>query len=467
MSDLHDLSLADVARRIQSREITSLEVTHALLARIRALDGRLRCYATVTEENALAQAGAADAEIARGELRGPLHGVPVGIKDLCATKDAPTHGGTPALRDWSPGVDATAVARLRAAGAVFLGKLQLSEAAYAIHHPTVTPPSNPWGAGHWPGVSSSGSAAAVAACLCFGALGTDTGGSIRFPAHCCGVTGLKPTRGRVSRAGALPMSETLDHLGPIARSAADAAVLLGVLAGHDPQDPATEDRPVPGYLAGLDQGIQGLRIGFDEHHCTEGTDPAVTAMLRDAAEAFRRLGAEIVPVRIPSTAEALRAWTPIFCTEAAISHRATYPAKANLYSPAFAQVLEQGAKTPKADYDRAQAVRTAFTTALEGLFAEVDLILSPALPYPTPTNAFMDTLLREGGDALERLIAFTAPHNMSGSPTLSLPGGFDAAGLPLGFQLVGPHWGEALLLRAGHAYQQETGWHLRRPALPS
>lgn len=464
MSDLHYLTLTEVARKVQARELSSVEVTRHMLMRIEALDGGLRSYATVMTAVALAQAEQADAEISRGDVRGPLHGVPIGIKDLCATKDAPTHVGSIALRNWNPNVDSTVVARLREAGAVFLGKLQMTEGAFAAHHPDIAPPVNPWGADYWTGVSSSGSGVATVAGLCFGSLGTDTGGSIRFPSHCCGVTGIKPTWGRVSRAGAYPLSESLDHIGPITRSAADAAAVLGVIAGRDGQDPTSLTAPVPNYMDALDTGIKGLRIGLDESFCAERVDPLVARTVLDAAEVLRGRGAEITPVECPDTEPVVTGWMPFCGAECAIAHEATYPAQADQYGPVLTSLIELGRKTTGIEYAKVQIERQKFAGALEALFDDVDLILAPAQPYPTPTNALMEALGEEDG-AVDRLIAFTAPLDMSGSPTISLPSGFDDDGLPLGFQLIGPHLGEATLARAGHAYQQDTDWHTRRPPI--
>jgi amidase len=350
MSELHYLSLTDVARKVQARELSSVEVTRHLLERIDRLDGKLRSYATVIADRALAQATEADAEIAGGRVRGPLHGVPIGIKDLCATRDAPTHVGSIALQNWNPGVDSTVVARLRAAGAVFLGKLQMTEGAFAVHHPDIAPPVNPWGADYWTGVSSSGSGVATAAGLCFGALGTDTGGSIRFPSHCCGVTGIKPTWGRVSRADAYPLADSLDHIGPMTRSAADAGVMLGIIAGRDPQDPTSLAARVPDHLAELDTGLTGLPIGVDEQACTEGVDPAVTRMLKDAVEVLRHCGAVITPITFPATMEVVRGWMALCSVETAIAHEVTYPAKASLYGPVLAGLIEQGRTTSGMTY---------------------------------------------------------------------------------------------------------------------
>jgi amidase len=462
VTELHDLGLLEVTRKLRAREVSSVEVTRHMLARIERHDVTLRSYATVTSEIALAQAGEADAQIAAGRARGPLHGVPIGVKDLFATRDAPTHVGSVALRDWRPGVDCTVVARLLAAGAVLLGKLQMTETAYATYHPAIAPPINPWGAGCWTGVSSSGPGVATAAGLCFGSLGSDTGGSIRFPAHCCGVTGIKPTWGRVSRADVHAVSDSLDHVGPMARSAADAAALLGVIAGRDPKDPTTLSAPVPDYLAEIDRGIAGLRVGFDERYCTEGIDPHVVRMIIEALDVLRGRGAVITPVKLPDTRDVVQGWEAISAPEAAIVHAATYPARASQYGPALARFLDIGRARSAMDYARAQIAREKFAGDLSALLDAVDAIIVPSLPYPTPTNAFMDALGSEEG-AVDRLIAFAAPHNMSGHPTISLPGGFDPSGLPLGFQLVGPHLGESALIRAGHAYQQDTAWHRRRP----
>ncbi len=463
MTELHELSLIDVARKIRTREVSSVEVTRHLLDRIERLDARLRSFATVTADVALAQAAAADREVARGVSRGPLHGVPVGIKDLCATMDAPTHVGSVALRDWSPGVDATAVARLRAAGAVFLGKLQMTEGAFAAHHPSIAPPVNPWNADRWTGVSSSGSGVATAAGLCFGAIGTDTGGSIRYPSHACGVTGLKPTWGRVSRAGVFPLADSLDHVGPIVRSAADAAAMLGVLAGRDAQDPTTLAAPVPDYLADLDRGIAGLRVGIDERASTDMVDPAVAAAVGAAADVLRSCGAAIVPIVLPQVTDVVRGWVLLCGVEAALGHEATYPAKAGLYGPVLADLLVLGHATDGMTYARVHLAREKFAGDLAAVFDDVDVILSPSQPIPTPPAAAM-TSADADPEATEQMLRFTAPYDMSGSPVICLPGGLDAAGMPLGFQLIGRHLEEPVLLRTGHAYQRATDWHQRRPS---
>jgi amidase len=467
MTDIHYLSLLELSKKLQARELSSVEVTSHMLARIEALDGGLRSYVTSMADVAQAQAAQADREIANGESRGPLHGVPFGLKDLCATRDAPTHVGSLAMRDWNPGVDCTVVAKLREAGAVFLGKLQLTEGAYGVHHPEITPPVNPWNGDYWTGVSSSGSGVATAAGLCFGSLGTDTGGSIRSPAHCNGITGIKQTWGRVSRAGAFALSESLDHIGPLARSTADCAAILGVIAGRDPADPTTLTAPVPDYLGEIGAPIKGMTIGLDEAHCTNGVDSDVATTIMQAAEVLRGRGAEIEAITVPNMDLMISGWEKFTGVETAIFHEGIYPEKKDLYGTGLAGLIEIGRNTTGMEYAKLQQARQKFAGELAGLFESVDCYLSPTFPYPTPSLQFMQELcLEEGANDLLRLITYTSPYDMSGTPTLSLPSGFDSAGLPLGFQLIGAHLGEVTLTRAGHAYQQDTDWHTRHPPLP-
>ena len=307
--DLQDLlfkTLTDVAGRIQRREISSLELTTAILNRIASLDTSLKSYATVMEDHALASAERADNEIAAGRYRGSLHGIPIAVKDLCFTKGVRTMGGTPVLAEHVPEYDATVVERLESAGAVLLGKLNLTEGAMAGYHPDFDIPVNPWNKNVWSGASSSGSGVAVAAGLAFATLGSDTGGSIRFPAASCGVVGLKPTWGRVSRYGVLALAQSLDHIGPLARSAADAAVVLQAIAGHDPNDPTSLPGPVPDILAGMDAGVKGLRIGLDEQYVFEKADAELARAVVAGVQALKALGAEIVDVKLPDF-DALRA----------------------------------------------------------------------------------------------------------------------------------------------------------------
>lgn len=463
--DIHYQSLTQISREIRRGAVSPVEVTQDLLGRIARLEPRLHSYATVMEEAALADARRAESEIARGMDRGPLHGVPVAVKDLCFTKDAPTGSGTTIYRNWTPDHDATVVERLRRAGAVILGKLQLTEGATGHHHPDIVPPVNPWGADRWTGVSSSGSGVATAAGLCFGSLGTDTAGSIRFPSASCGLTGIKPSWGRVSRYGVFPLAESLDHIGPMARSAADAAAILGVIAGADANDPTARLEPVPDYLGGISGGISGLRIGVDWSYATDGADEAVAAVIRETLAVFRELGVRIREISVPSIAGILANALALMTVEAAEGHAATFPSRASEYSPGLTGLLEVGRAVTGVDLFRAQKERWAFSGRLASVFEDVDLILMPAIMTTVPTVDEANAAMADPVQGLPSLLRFTVPFNASGNPSITLPGGYDARGLPIGFQLVGRHMAEDVLCRAGHAFQQATDWHTRHPKL--
>ena len=462
--DLHHLTIHDLQTRFRARALSPVEVTAAMLRRIEAIDGRLHSYVTVTADAALAQARQAEAEIMAGNARSPLHGVPLAVKDLCATKGVRTSCGTAVLAEWVPEHTATVVERLEAAGAVILGKLQLTEGAFAEHHPSIVAPVNPWRAARWTGVSSSGSGVAVAAGLAYGALGTDTGGSIRFPSACNGIVGIKPTWGRVSRYGVFPLADSLDHVGPMTRSVRDAAAVLGIIAGVDPRDPTSLPEPVPDYAAGIDQPVAGVRIGVDRSYCFDATAPEVAAAVEEAIGVFRGLGARVTDVTVPPSDALLAGWTPFTAVEAALAHGATYPVRAEAYGPAFRALLELGTVLPAREYARTQLARLAFAGALRRVFDDVDLLLCPGMPLPPPTLEEVQALVGTP-EATAALLRFTAPFDFSGSPTLSVPCGFTADGLPVGLQLVARHLDEPLLCRAGHAYEQATPWHERHPSL--
>ena len=467
MNDLHYLELTEVGQRIQRKELSPVEVTQAQLDRIGSVDRDLKSYVMVLAESALAEARKAEAEIGRGEIRGPLHGVPVAVKDLCWTAGSPTAAGMALYKDFVPPEDGTAVRKLREAGAVILGKLALTESAYADHHPTITPPVNPWNAAHWSGASSSGSGVATAAGLCYGSLGTDTGGSIRFPSSANGLTGLKPTWGRVSRFGAFELAATLDHIGPMTRSAADAGAMLGAIAGADPKDPTASLRPVPNYLAGMQRGLRGLRVGVDSRW-NEDVDAATAKVVAAALQVAREAGAEIRDVTFPDPAQVIVDWFPLCGIEAAVVHEKTYPAKKEMYGPALAGLLDLGRAQSGMDYQKIVLNRHAFTGRVRALFEGVDLLLMPSQGVASPTLARMATF---GQDAalMSAMLRYTCPLDMSGSPTITLPGGFtddtSAAGTPIAFQFVGRHFEEELLVRAGWAFQQATDWHRRHPAI--
>ncbi|SFN18949.1 amidase [Bradyrhizobium sp. Rc3b] len=463
-TDLHYLGLVDVGRKIQAEELSPVEATKAMLGRIEKLDGKLKSFAYVMADSALAEAAAAEKEIASGKIRGPLHGVPVAVKDLCWAKGAPAAHGMTIHRDFRPTEDATVVARLKEAGAIILGKLQQTEGAYADHHPKIDPPKNPWNADLWPGASSSGSGVATAAGLCFGSLGTDTGGSIRFPSAANGVTGLKPTWGRVSRYGAFELAPTLDHIGPMARSAVDCGALLRVIAGQDPKDTTAVPLSVPDYLAGLTGDLRGVTIGLDRRWTSEGTDGDAGKVLAEGLRVAADLGAKIKEVAFPDPKAIIDDWFPLCGIEVAVAHEETYPARKDEYGPALTGLLDLGRQQSGMDYQKIALRREAFRGAVRVLFETVDLLAIPAQAFAAPTLAKM-AALGEDASLIGGLLRFTCPFDMTGSPTVTLPGGFAANGGPIGFQFVGRHFDEAGLVRAGDAFQRVTDWHKRHPAI--
>lgn len=461
---LHYQSLTEVSDRIHRQELSSSEVTLALLERIDALDNSLHAYSALMRETALTTARTADKEISAGNIRSPLHGVPIAVKDLCRTQGVRTRAGMPLLNNYIPDYDSTVVARLQHAGAVILGKLELTEGAFAFHHPDVTTPVNPWNPTLWAGASSSGSGVATAAGLCYGSLGSDTGGSIRFPSLACGVTGLKPTWGRVSRYGVFMLSDTLDHLGPMTRSAEDAAVILNVIAGKDDQDHHTTLDPVPDYKKELSHSIAGLRIGWDETYCSVDVDPVVTTEIKNALRVLEQAGAEVMEVNIPDTSEVIANWAVLCAAETAVAHEETYPSRADAYGPELAGFIDSGIQATSLDVARANICRNHWRGTLSRLFQRVDMLIAPAIPFATPPESTIRKLAAED-EGLEKLTRYTAPFDFSGSPTISVPCGLGAENVPFGFQLIGRDLDEGLLLRGAHTYQQHTNWHKIHPNL--
>ena len=358
-------TITEVAPLIERRELSPLDLLDAQLARIEALDGQLKSFVRVTADLAREQAHAAEREIAAGRYRGPLHGIPIGLKDLIDTAGIPTTCASPMLRDHRPAHNAAIVDKLAAAGAVCVGKLNLTEFALYGYHPDLDYPRNPWHPDYWAGVSSSGSGVAVAAALCFGAIGSDTGGSIRFPAAACGIVGLKPSFGKVSRHGVFPLADTLDHLGPMTRCVADAALMLAVLEGRDERDPATRSDPAVDYLTAIAGGASGLRVGIDRAYCSADTDPAQTDATARACFMLRGQGVEIVDIDLSGITAAGEHWLAICSVDALLHHRAFYPARAAEYGPVFRALLEHGERVTAEDYARAQRVRQAVTALLE------------------------------------------------------------------------------------------------------
>jgi amidase len=459
---LHYKSIIEISELIRRGELRSAEITEAILNRIAKLDGEFHGYALVLAERAMTQAKSLDGEIAKGIWRGPLHGIPIGLKDLCYTKFAPTAGGTKIHAKFVPSFNATIVDRLERAGTVTLGKLKMTEGAYTSHHPDVQAPLNPWHRDYWVGSSSSGSGVATSAGLCYGAIGSDTGGSIRFPSATCGLTGIKPTWGRVSRYGVFPLADSLDHVGPMCRSAADAAAMLGVIAGADVNDPTALQAPVPNYLAGIGDGIRGLRVGVDRKYTQDGIDPQVVAALLEAERTLADLGADIREVQFPSYEKLVSMWIPMCSVETAEAHLATYPSRKSEYGPDLAQLIEQGRSMRGIDIAAIHHERLKFSGGLAALFGDIDLLLIPTMPVPIPTLTKMGEY---GADpnVLLSILRFTAVFDFSGSPTITLPMGMASDQMPLSMQLVGPHLAEDVLARAGYAFQSATDWHTRRP----
>jgi amidase len=453
--------IATLSRAIRARRLSAVELTTALLARIRSLDGKLRSFVTVTNELALAQARAADEEIAVGRWRGPLHGVPIAVKDLLWTKGIPTTAGMPIHADFRPPADATVISRLAAAGAVLLGKLGLTEGAVGDHHPDIPPPVNPWDETAWPGASSSGSGVAVASGLCVAALGTDTGGSIRFPSAANGVTGLKPSWGRVSRHGLFPLSDLMDCVGPMARSAADAALMLAVLAGADANDPTASREPVPDYAALASTGITNLRLGLDPA-VLKTVDAPTAAAIDYALTDFGAQGARIVHKKLPDLEGAVRAWRIVCSAGAARAHRDTFAEHREAFGPSLRAVIEHGHTLTPMEIDQALSDREWFRGKMFDYFDDVDVLLLPVQAMAAPTIAEMRAA-SYASDWRERLLRYVAPFALTGQPVLVLPCGATIAGRPIGLQLISQPMQETLILRAGHAYQSVTDWHHRRP----
>jgi amidase len=449
-----------VSKDIAEGATSSRKITETLLERIMGEGAARRGYALVMWDSALDRAEQADREVAQGMHRGPLHGIPIAIKDLVSIAGQVTACGMPMLSDWKPDVDATIVARLKRAGAVIIGKTQMTEGASVSHHPAITVPLNPWNAAYSSGFSSSGSGVAVAAGLAYAAIGSDTGGSIRIPSAMNGVTGLKPTWGRVSRYGVFPAIEYMDTLGPMARSAADCAAVLATVAGPDPADLTSHPSPPPNYLLTIESGVAGKTIGYDRELITSSCAPEVGAVVDQAAALLADLGARIVPI----------AWPPFDIGKSmamavvgfADAHRATYPERAAEYGPEITRLLETARGISGMEVAAGINAANAFRGQLQSLFESIDLLLMPTLTIPTPEVGVLERCLTGDADRMAPL-RFALPFNVSGSPTITLPGGFDDRGMPISFQLVGRHFDEAALLEAGHAFQRVTAWHLHRP----
>ena len=450
-------TIRELGGRYRKRELSPVEVTRTLLGRIEQLDPMLHTFITLTADRAMADARAAEAALQRGDVR-PLLGIPVAHKDIYCTRGIRTTGGSALLADWLPEDDATCVRRWQEAGTVLLGKLITHEFAFGLQLPghRFQPARNPWNIAHIPGGSSSGSGAALAAGLVIGATGSDTGGSIRGPAAFCGIVGLKPTYGRVSRAGVLTLSWTLDHTGPMARTVEDCAYLLQAMAGHDPADPASSRVPVDDYLAPLGRDIRGVKIGVPRAYFFDGIDPEVVQAFEGALTTLRGLGAEVRDVTIPSL-HTTPAFLLILMAEAFAYHARDICEHPELYGDVLRERILTGALVTAAEYTQAQRLRAQLCREMTEVLRDVDVLATPTAPAPaTPFTQAQDP---EFGFPRSNM----PPFNLTGLPTLALPCGFTSSGLPLSLQLAGRPFDEGMVLRVGHAYEQATQWHTRRP----
>jgi aspartyl-tRNA(Asn)/glutamyl-tRNA(Gln) amidotransferase subunit A len=448
--DLTQLTISEAAGSFASRELSPVELTRAYLDRIDRLNSRLNSYITITADAALESARKAEMEIRAGQSRGLLHGMPMALKDLYETAGVRTTHGSTFYADYIPDTDAVVVAKLKAAGMVLLGKTNMHEIALGVTNvnPHYGASRNPWNVDRITGGSSGGSAGAVSAGMCMAALGSDTGGSIRIPASLCGVVGLKPTYGRISLRGAIPLSWNMDHAGPMARCVRDAAILLAALAGYDPEDPGSIDAPVDDYLARLDAGVQGWRIALAADEFFSKVDPQVSSALQEAVRVFRGLGTRVEPVEFPEGYNAAAFNVAMVTSDAAAFHRERLENHPEGFGEDVLQRLTGGAKRTSSEYAQARREQSRLRRVYERFFEGYDILLTPATPVTAPPI--------EGPDAVEQarlLTRFTAPFNLTGLPAISIPCGPTSEGLPVGLQLVAGPWAEAALLRAAQAFE--------------
>ena len=463
------MSLTAVAKAIASKEFSSHEVTRACLHRIAQWQPHLNAFMEIESEAALKAAEQADATLAKGEIRGALHGVPLAHKDMYYDAGRVVTCGSLIRRDFVAQTTSTALQRLKDAGSVRLGSLQMAEFAYGPtgHNAHYGAVHNPWSLPHITGGSSSGSGSAVAARLTFAALGSDTGGSIRMPAHFCGVTGLKVTFGRVSRAGAMPLSQSLDTVGPLAQTAEDCALLLQLMAGPDPEDPTASGAPVSDYVAATAASIKGLKIGVPTTFYVDDLDPEVARILDETIAVLKREGGDIVKIELPDQRRLAAASQLVLAVEAAAFHKRWLIERPQDYGPQVLMRLQNGLAIPGVTYLEALRWRGAALAAHVAATAGVDAVITPVAPVAAPTIAESDVGNASGAEAvIQRLTRFTRPVNYLGLPSLAIPAGFTTAGLPVGMQLIGRSFDEATLLTIGAAFQRATDFHAKIPKIP-
>ncbi len=459
-SDFAQLGIADVVGLIRAGQLSPLTLVRSCLDRIESLNPALNAYLTVMADAALDAAKAAEQAVTAGDALGPLHGVPVALKDNCEVAGVRLTGGTPFLRDHVATADAEIVARLRQAGAIILGKLNMHEWAIGgtTRNPHYGPCHNPWDPMRIPGGSSGGSGAAVAADMALVTVGTDTGGSVRIPAALNGVCGLRPTMGRISNRGVIPVSWTFDTVGPLARRAEDIAHMLQVLAGYDPHDVTSRDQPTGNYLVELNAGVSGWRVGLLGGHFRTEPQPAVVTFVTQAARVFEELGADVEEVELADAAGTIERASEMLLADAAAFHQARLAERAEGFGPDVRTRLRIGAEVSGSQYALARQEQRRWQRQLTQTFERYDLLLAPTCGIPAPLIEES-----EGVETTRLLTRFTYPFSLAQVPVLSVPCGFTDGPLPVGMQLIAPAWAEVRILRAAQAYQQVTDWHLRRP----
>lgn len=463
------MTILEAAAALRTGKTTSVALTRQSLEAIEQLNPQLNAFQTVAAGQALDRAALADLEMQKGEWLGTLHGIPVAVKDVFETAGIRTTCGSLLFRDFVPDRNAAVVERLHAAGAVIVGKTTLHELAYGItsNNPHFGPVRNPWNTGRIPGGSSGGSGAAVASEVVFMAMGTDTGGSIRIPASFCGTVGLKPTFGRVSRYGVMPLDFSLDHMGPLTRSVRDAAVVLQALAGFDERDDTSSRHPVPQYMPSEGGSLEGLRVGIPENYYFEYSQPEVADAVRAMAATAERLGAHLIPVHVPDIDEINAVARVILLAEASALMQ-PFLDRRDQFGPDVLALLEQGQLLPATDYVNAQRLRRMMQRDFARLWDQVDCLFTPATPATAPPiGATTATVAGKTEDVRLTATRFARSINLLGLPALALPCGLDSEGLPMGLQIIGRPFEEAVLLRAGAALEDATDFHLARPPVSS
>ncbi len=464
--ELYNQPISEQARLIARREISPVDLTNAYLDRIEAADTTLNCFITITADRARQESEIAEAEIARQGPRSPLHGIPLAHKDIAATKGVNTTCASKVLESYIPDYNATVIERLHAAGATLLGKLNMHEFATLVPSPHFGPTQNPWQLGYNPGGSSSGSGAAVAAGLCAGALGTDTGGSIRIPAAYCGIVGLKATHGRISLHGVIPLAWSLDHISPMTRTVKDAALMLQTLAGYDPRDPVSRDVSVDDYITPLDGNVQGLRLGIPAHFFPDAMDSEVQKAFEAAVDVLAGLGASVETVTLPDLERAWNTVQTLINGEANVWHEHYLKSQGDDYAPQVRQFLERGRPTLATDYIKAQQTKMRLQQEMLAACGNIDALLTPGALTPALPLGIRSVMVdNQEIPLLRAIVSATSPFNLTGQPALTIPCGRSLAGLPLALQIVGKPFDEVTVLRIGHAYEAHTVWHEQTPEI--